>query len=99
MDPRWDRPVSNRDGSPAAAAVAQPKNQQVQRLTSHGPPTSSASFNQKDSGFSIVFSASWVHITTPIGEGAFSRVYEGVYKNPETGDQSIVAVKVIIVRG
>jgi hypothetical protein len=44
---------------------------------------------------SIVFSASWVAITTPIGEGAFSRVYEGVYTNPETLDRSIVAIKVL----
>ncbi|KAG1676851.1 hypothetical protein FOA52_010360 [Chlamydomonas sp. UWO 241] len=46
-------------------------------------------------GYSIVFSPCWVTLTTPIGEGAFSRVYEGVYTNPETHEKSIVAVKVL----
>jgi hypothetical protein len=93
MDPRWERTNhgSSRDTS---SSPNRPAAGQVQRLAHHGPPSASPSFNQKDSSISIVFSASWVHITTPIGEGAFSRVYEGVYKNPETGDQSIVAVKV-----
>ncbi len=91
-DPRWQRPA--RDAA-AAAPDSPARNEQLQRVQrQHGPPTSSPSFNQKDAGYSIVFSASWVTVTTPIGEGAFSRVYEGVYKNPETGDRSIVAVKV-----
>jgi serine/threonine protein kinase len=42
-----------------------------------------------------VFSANWVKINTPIGEGAFSRVYEGLYTNPDTQDRSIVAVKIL----
>jgi len=59
----------------------------------------SASFSREKDGsggsFSIVFSAKWVRVTTPIGEGAFSRVYEGVYTNPETTEDSIVAVKIL----
>lgn len=42
-----------------------------------------------------VFSASWVRLATPIGEGAFSRVFEGVYRNPETLEESVVAVKIL----
>lgn len=42
-----------------------------------------------------VFNASWVKIATPIGEGAFSRVYEGVYTNPDTLEESVVAVKIL----
>ena len=95
MDPRWERPNGGgaTSGSPSGSVSKQ-----------HGPPSATSSFREREresspaagdrSSFSIVFSASWVHITTPIGEGAFSRVYEGVYQNPETNDQSIVAVKV-----
>ncbi|EFJ49174.1 hypothetical protein VOLCADRAFT_90042 [Volvox carteri f. nagariensis] len=44
---------------------------------------------------SIVFNASWVKILNPIGEGAFSRVYEGIYTNPDTLEESVVAVKIL----
>lgn len=54
------------------------------------------SFSNKDAGsLSIVFSASWVRLSAPIGEGAFSRVFEGVYTNPETREESVVAVKIL----
>ncbi|KAG2437945.1 hypothetical protein HXX76_005561 [Chlamydomonas incerta] len=44
---------------------------------------------------SIVFNANWVKILNPIGEGAFSRVYEGIYTNPDTLEESVVAVKIL----
>lgn len=60
-----------------------------------GQRDSSPAGSERSGGYSIVFSPSWVKITHPIGEGAFSRVYEGVYTNPETLETSIVAVKVL----
>jgi hypothetical protein len=43
----------------------------------------------------IVFNASWIKLLNPIGEGAFSRVYEGLYTNPDTNDESVVAIKIL----
>uniref|UniRef100_A0A7S0RF21 Protein kinase domain-containing protein n=1 Tax=Chlamydomonas leiostraca TaxID=1034604 RepID=A0A7S0RF21_9CHLO len=81
VDPRW-----------------QPKAQAVQDGTSGTASPRSVSFSSRQqdaSSLSIVFSASWVRLATPIGEGAFSRVFEGVYRNPETLEESVVAVKIL----
>jgi serine/threonine protein kinase len=83
LDPRWNR---------------QPGVQTALDSPQRNPVSREASFNRVEGSsgsYSIVFSASWVRITTPIGEGAFSRVYEGIYTNPETGEQSVVAVKIL----
>ena len=85
LDPRWNRAAG---GSPNHSAV---KSVAERTASFNMKPESSAG----SGSYSIVFSASWVRITHPIGEGAFSRVYEGIYTNPETGEQSIVAVKIL----
>ena len=60
------------------------------------PVQRSGSFTkERDASVSIVFNSNWVKITQPIGGGAFSCVFGGVYTNPETGDESIVAVKIL----
>eukprot|EP00798_Chlamydomonas_sp_ICE-L_P012533 gene12533-15749_t len=78
-DPRWNKPAGQ------AEAVA--RRVPARDNSFKGGPDAGA--------YSIVFSADWVRITTPIGEGAFSRVYEGVYTNPDTLQQSVVAVKIL----
>ncbi|KAL6750465.1 kinase-like domain-containing protein [Haematococcus lacustris] len=71
--------------------------QQTGQVQGHSSPARESSFNNRsaDASLSIVFSANWVRLVTPIGEGAFSRVFEGVYRNPETLDESVVAVKIL----
>ncbi|GLC50565.1 hypothetical protein PLESTB_000393900 [Pleodorina starrii] len=59
------------------------------------PPSHQDSFRNDASSMSIVFNANWVKILNPIGEGAFSRVYEGIYTNPDTLEESVVAVKIL----
>lgn len=59
------------------------------------PPSHQDSFRNDSSSMSIVFNANWVKILNPIGEGAFSRVYEGIYTNPDTLEESVVAVKIL----
>lgn len=59
------------------------------------PPVQQDSFRNDTNSLSIVFNAQWVHLLNPIGEGAFSRVFEGVYTNPDTNDESVVAVKIL----
>jgi serine/threonine protein kinase len=44
---------------------------------------------------SIVFNQSWVKLGGLVGEGAFSRVYEGVYTDPRTSESRPVAVKIL----
>jgi serine/threonine protein kinase len=97
MDPRWNRGGAEAGDAAASKPAASPgptapekKNPSSPRSERTASPTGS-----DRGGYSIVFSPSWVTITTPIGEGAFSRVYEGVYTNPETHEKSIVAVKVL----
>ncbi len=68
---------------------------QPQASAAAAPARSHRPVQREASSLSIVFSASWIRLTTPIGEGAFSRVYEGVYRNPDTGDESVVAVKIL----
>ncbi len=86
-----------REGGPTMAAIEDP------RWGANGgarSPAASSSFSygqqaERTGSFSIVFSAHWVRTTAPIGEGAFSRVYEGIYTNPETSEESVVAVKIL----
>ncbi len=63
--------------------------------TSKQQPSQHRPVQREASSLSIVFSASWIRLTAPIGEGAFSRVYEGVYRNPDSGDESVVAIKIL----
>ncbi|MEW5316876.1 MAG: hypothetical protein WDW38_008218 [Sanguina aurantia] len=79
---------------------AEPARAEVKASTSftrHKPASRSDSFRSdaETSSLSIVFSADWVQVGAPIGEGAFSRVYEGLYTNPDSGEQSVVAVKIL----
>eukprot|EP00201_Polytomella_parva_P005712 CAMPEP_0175080042 /NCGR_PEP_ID=MMETSP0052_2-20121109/25243_1 /TAXON_ID=51329 ORGANISM="Polytomella parva, Strain SAG 63-3" /NCGR_SAMPLE_ID=MMETSP0052_2 /ASSEMBLY_ACC=CAM_ASM_000194 /LENGTH=850 /DNA_ID=CAMNT_0016350609 /DNA_START=39 /DNA_END=2591 /DNA_ORIENTATION=- len=68
-------------------------NSQVQNP--NGVANRQSAKDKESSALSIVFDASWVKLSSPIGEGAFSRVFEGVYTHPETGEQNIVAVKIL----
>lgn len=92
VDPRWQRaaaqqgadsPVRSQNGSFSDA-----QRDEVRR-------ESSFRTGQEASSLNIVFNAAWVRILTPIGEGAFSRVYEGIYTNPDTLEESVVAVKIL----
>jgi len=100
MDPRWKR----REESPDAAGrqhsgdsegSLRTRTASVAAQHEKHREANPADSDRGNAGYSIVFSPSWVSITTPIGEGAFSRVYEGVYTNPETQESSVVAVKVL----
>lgn len=86
-DPRWNR----RKGEEATAKVDSPSR-------TRPVPERDGSFvaeRPESPSLSILFEASWVKTTAPIGEGAFSRVYEGVYTNPETKDPRTVAIKIL----
>lgn len=91
MDPRWQVKTNRAPDAASAAAAAlqqQPRQnlaaaggaQQQQRT---GASDEASDSDRQQASFSIVFLAAWVAIIAPIGEGAFSRVYEGVYTNPQ----------------
>lgn len=89
-DPRWQR--GNGVKSEAKAEL-----KTTSSFSRHRPASRSDSFRSdaETSSLSIVFNAQWVQIGAPIGEGAFSRVFEGLYTNPDSGEQSVVAVKIL----
>lgn len=91
QDPRWQRPKQGVN-SEVKAKVSSSSS-----FTRHRPASRSDSFRSDAelSSASIVFNSEWVHIGAPIGEGGFSRVFEGLYTNPDSGDQSLVAVKIL----
>ncbi|GFR48469.1 hypothetical protein Agub_g10160, partial [Astrephomene gubernaculifera] len=102
LDPRWNRQpqqhqaqaqlqggLSTHQGATRTASFIGREN------SFRRPPSHQDSFRNDSSSMSIVFSASWVKILNPIGEGAFSRVYEGIYTNPDTLEESVVAVKIL----
>lgn len=81
QDPRWHRRQEPAKAEPARAEVKASTS-----FTRHKPASRSDSFRSdaETSSLSIVFSAEWVQIGAPIGEGAFSRVFEGLYTNPDS---------------
>lgn len=94
QDPRWQRPQHEN------GVKSDGRSNEVKASTSfsrHRPASRSDSFrtDAETSSLSIVFNAEWVQIGAPIGEGAFSRVFEGLYTNPDSGEQSVVAVKIL----
>lgn len=91
QDPRWLRPLHGL-ASEAKVGVG------ASTSFSHRRPAKRTDSFRSDAelnSMSLVFSADWVHVGAPIGEGGFSRVFEGLYTNPESGDQSLVAVKIL----
>lgn len=91
MDPRWQVKTSRpQDAASAAAAALQQQPRQnlaaaggAQQQQRNGASDEASGSDRQQACFSIVFLAAWVAIIAPIGEGAFSRVYEGVYTNPQ----------------
>lgn len=103
-DPRWNRRPQQEQGGGGAEGPADPRwntdrpvsgRAAVLRRDIPREPSFNRNVDGSGSSYNIVFSPSWVKITTPIGEGAFSRVFEGVYTNPDTGEKSVVAVKIL----
>ncbi|MEW5302263.1 MAG: hypothetical protein WDW36_005065 [Sanguina aurantia] len=93
QDPRWQRP-QEQNGHVRSETRTTTASTSFSR---HRPASRSDSFRSdaETSSLSIVFNAEWVQIGAPIGEGAFSRVFEGLYTNPDSGEQSVVAVKIL----
>jgi hypothetical protein len=61
-------------------------------------PADSAASKQRSKesdALSIVFNQSWVKLGPMVGEGAFSRVYEGLFTDPKTQEVKPVAVKIL----
>ncbi len=98
LDPRWVK-ASNPQGSqphtPAGGSRAGSFTATDGTINYRRPPSHQDSFRSDANSLSIVFNANWVKILNPIGEGAFSRVYEGIYTNPDTLEESVVAVKIL----
>lgn len=106
LDPRWIKQpqqqqqqpmvgvgVSPGPGTPTGTSREQSFSNRANSF--RRPPSHQDSFRNDTSSMSIVFNANWVKILNPIGEGAFSRVYEGIYTNPDTLEESVVAVKIL----
>lgn len=91
-DPRWNRRKQEESqGKPQTLEAPTP-------IRPRPAPEREGSFvaERPDSpSLSILFEASWVKATAPIGEGAFSRVFEGTYTHPETKEARTVAVKIL----
>ncbi|KAG2493506.1 hypothetical protein HYH03_008322 [Edaphochlamys debaryana] len=102
LDPRWLRPAQQQQQQQGQGAQPQTPPGGSRQGSIGGrdnsfrrPPSHQDSFRNDTSSMSIVFNANWVRILNPIGEGAFSRVYEGIYTNPDTLEESVVAVKIL----
>ncbi|PNH05363.1 Protein sevenless [Tetrabaena socialis] len=100
LDPRWAK--GREDAGTAPAEQQQQAGSRPGSFTALGEvrgasrsASKEASFRTDTSSMSIVFNANWVKILNLIGEGAFSRVYEGVYTNPDSSEESVVAVKIL----
>lgn len=90
QDPRWLRP-QQRITPEAKVRV------NSSTLFNHCPAQHCDTFrsNAELSSMSMVFDADWVRVGALIGEGSFSRVFKGLYTNPDSGHQSVVAVKIL----
>lgn len=97
LDPRWreKQPLQPSSGLNSGAASPSQGSFSGRQSSFRRPPTHQDSFRNDTNSLSIVFNAQWVRLITPIGEGAFSRVFEGVYTNPDNGDATVVAVKIL----
>ena len=100
LDPRWQKkqplqPSSGLNSGNSGAASPSQGSFSGRQSSFRRAPTHQDSFRNDTNSLSIVFNAQWVRLITPIGEGAFSRVFEGVYTNPDTGDATVVAVKIL----
>jgi hypothetical protein len=62
----------------------------------HHPQRAAPQRNISAASLAIVFSASWVRLGAPLGEGAFSTVFQGTFTSPETGVENIVGEQRVV---
>jgi hypothetical protein len=94
-----ERPPAGAAGAGAAEpllrSIAIKERTDAAAVDAAGADASKLRAKEPSDALSIVFNASWVKLGALVGEGAFSRVYEGVYTDPRTSEARPVAVKIL----
>jgi hypothetical protein len=90
--PNHNAPSDHAHGSPSAHSSTH----NAPAAHGHVPRAASGAYRtQSGNGIAIVLNPAWVQLLSPIGEGAFSRVYEATFDPPDGLGKRVVAVKIL----